>query len=92
MNVYVLMNSPRFVDRNVAQTACIAINKAIKRTNKKFIAVSCHYDIIEWLQPDWIFDTNTMTENFTRAHVQKNGLKSENVGEKNGKSLGIIII
>lgn len=80
------------VDRNVAQTACIAINKAIRRTGKKFVAVSCHYDIIEWLQPDWIFDTNTMTENFHHAHAQKSGLKSESVGVKNGRSLGVIII
>ena len=48
------------VDRQVAQTASIAINKAIKRTGKKFVAVSCHYDILEWLQPDWVFDTNEM--------------------------------
>ncbi|MDR3327065.1 MAG: hypothetical protein LBT04_02860 [Prevotellaceae bacterium] len=20
--------------------------------------MSCHYDIIEWLQPDWIYDTS----------------------------------
>lgn len=40
------------VDRQVAKTACIAINKTIKNTNKKFIAISCHKDIIEWLQPD----------------------------------------
>lgn len=80
------------VDRSVAETMCIATNKAIKRTNKKFIAVSCHYDIINWLQPDWVFDTNTMTTNFIHAHVQKNNLKSENVGVKNGRSLGVIII
>lgn len=80
------------VDRNVAETMCIATNKAIKRSNKKFIAVSCHYDIIEWLQPDWVFDTNTMTTNFTQAHAHKNNLKSESVGVKNGRSLGVIII
>lgn len=80
------------VDRNVAQTTCIAINKAIKRTGKQFVAVSCHYDIIEWLQPDWVFDTNTMTTNFPLAHVQEKDLLSENVSEKNGKNLGVIII
>lgn len=48
------------VDRNVAETMCIATNKTIKQLNKQFVAVSCHYDIIEWLQPDWIFDTNIM--------------------------------
>lgn len=80
------------VDRNVAETMCIATSKAIKRTNKQFIAVSCHYDIINWLQPDWVFDTNAMTTNFTHAHVQKNNLKSGNVGVKNGRNLGVIII
>lgn len=80
------------VDRQVAQTACIAINKAIKGTNKKFIAVSCHKDIIEWLQPDWIFDTDKMQQVFQLAHDQKKDLKLRNVGEKNGKSLANIII
>lgn len=80
------------VDRTVAQTACIAINKAIKKTNKQFIAVSCHYDIIDWLQPDWIFDTNEMKTFFAKAHDQKKNSRLENVGEKNGLSLENIII
>ena len=62
------------VDRNVAQTACIAINKTIKTQNKQFIAVSCHYDILEWLQPDWVFDTNEMKMVFMTAHAEKNNL------------------
>lgn len=49
------------VDRQVAETSCIAINKAIKRNNKQFIAVSCHRDILEWLQPDWVLDTDSMS-------------------------------
>lgn len=80
------------VDRQVAKTACIAINKAIKNTNKKFIAVSCHKDIIEWLQSDWMFDTDIMQQVFQLAHDQKKNLQSEVVGEKNGKNLGNIII
>lgn len=80
------------VDRNVAQTACIAINKAIKKQNKQFIAISCHYDIIEWLQPDWIFDTNKMQMVFTIAHDHKKYLQSRVVGENNGTNLGSIII
>lgn len=80
------------VDRNVAQTACIAINKAIKRTNKQFIAISCHYDIIDWLQPDWIFDTNKMQMVFTTVHDQKKNLQSVVVDETNGLNLGNIII
>lgn len=80
------------VDRNVAQTACIAINKAVKKQDKQFIAISCHYDIIEWLQPDWIFDTNKMQMVFTIAHDLKKNLPLEVVGERNGLSLGSIII
>lgn len=44
------------VDRNVAKISCAAIEKGIRKTTKKMIAVSCHYDILEWLQPDWIIE------------------------------------
>ena len=80
------------IDRTVAQTACLAIKKALKRTNKQFIAVSCHFDILEWLEPDWIFNTNTMQMDFQLAHTPKNNLKSGDVGEVNGLNLGVIII
>jgi len=48
------------VDRDVAKIGCAAISKAIRRdAKKKFVAVSCHYDIIDWLDPDWVFDVGT---------------------------------
>ena len=25
---------------------------------KKIILASCHYDIIEWLRPDWVYNLN----------------------------------
>lgn len=80
------------VDRTVAQTACIAVSKAIRRENKKFIAVSCHYDILDWLQPDWVFDTNTMKCFFGNAHDLKKNLLSENVTRASGQNLGVITI
>lgn len=46
------------VDREIAKTASLAIQKAIRKTSKRFVAVSCHRDIIEWLMPDWIYDTD----------------------------------
>ncbi|MCH8046389.1 MAG: hypothetical protein IID44_21990, partial [Planctomycetes bacterium] len=49
------------VDRNVAKIASAAIAKGI-RGNKiaaRFVAVSCHYDITEWLTPDWVIDMAT---------------------------------
>ena len=80
------------VDRQVAQTACIAINKAIKRTNKKFIAVSCHYDILEWLQPDWVFDTNAMHSFFGIAHDRRKNSPLESATAESGRSLSVITI
>ena len=80
------------VDRNVAKTACIAINKAVKKTDKKFIAISCHYDILEWLSPDWVFDTNKMQSFFGTSLGHKNVTKLKNVNEANGKNLSVIII
>lgn len=46
------------VDRDVAKVTSLAVSEFIRKNNYKFIAVSCHSDIKEWLQPDWIFDTN----------------------------------
>lgn len=80
------------VDRNVAQTACIAINKAVKKINKKFIAISCHYDILEWLQPDWVFDTSNMQCFFGTAHDLKKNLQLNNVITASGQNLKDIII
>lgn len=56
------------VDRQVAQIASFAIAKAIRKRGRQFVAVSCHHDIIDWLQPDWILEPATMT--FTWRSVQ----------------------
>lgn len=41
------------VDRTIARIGSAALAKAIRGTGRQFIAVACHYDIEEWLQPDW---------------------------------------
>jgi len=43
------------VDRTVAQIGSAAIAKTIRKGKQKFIAVTCHYDVMEWLQPDWVY-------------------------------------
>jgi len=43
------------VDRDVAKAMSNALQKYIKRTNKKIVLASCHFDIMEWLQPNWIY-------------------------------------
>jgi len=48
------------VDRNVAKSCSNALQKFIRNKDiKNVVFASCHYDIIDWLQPDWVFDTNS---------------------------------
>lgn len=60
------------VDRQVAKIAANSVQKIVRKNNKQFVAVSCHFDIIDWLQPDWIYDTdrNTFTEQCLRQRPQ----------------------
>lgn len=45
------------VDRDVAKCCSSALAKTLrKRGGTRFVAVSCHFDIVEWLQPDWSYD------------------------------------
>ena len=46
------------VDRQVAKIGSAAIQKYIRKEGKQFVAVSCHYDVEEWLEPDWVYDVN----------------------------------
>ena len=46
------------VDRNVAKSMSNALAKYVRRNNKRVILATCHYDILDWLCPDWIFDLN----------------------------------
>lgn len=44
------------VDRQVAKVASHAVQKTVRRRKQQFVAVSCHYDVEAWLQPDWVYD------------------------------------
>lgn len=59
------------VDRQVAKIGSVCTQKAVRKRDSKFIAVSCHYDIEEWLMPDWVFDTNEMQMKYsTRRYLR----------------------
>lgn len=47
------------VDRQIARIGALAFQKAWRRTGGQAVLLSCHYDIIDWLEPDWVFDTAT---------------------------------
>lgn len=80
------------VDREVAKVASMAVSKAIRKQNKKFIAVTCHYDVIDYLEPDWVFNTDTMTFSFTTGDDLNKRSQLENVTDQSGENLESIII
>lgn len=47
------------VDRQIAQVGAGAFAKAWRRGPGKVVLLTCHYDVIDWLQPDWVYDTAT---------------------------------
>lgn len=47
------------VDRQIAKIGAAAFSKAWKRGTGQAILLSCHYDILDWVEPDWVFDTRT---------------------------------
>lgn len=57
------------VDRQVAQIGSYAIQKHIRRLKQQFVAVTCHYDVVDWLQPDWVLDM--ATRSWTRRALQR---------------------
>ena len=57
------------VDRTVAKVASYAASKFIRKNGKKMVAVTCHYDVAEWLEADWVYDVSTMT--FDRRRLRR---------------------
>jgi energy-coupling factor transporter ATP-binding protein EcfA2 len=47
------------VDRQIAKVGAGAFAKAWRRTGGKAVLLSCHYDILDWIEPDWVLDTGT---------------------------------
>lgn len=59
------------VDRTVAKVMSHCVQKHARRTNRRVVLVACHYDIVEWLDPDWIIDCNSQT------FIDRRGLRRE---------------
>ena len=65
------------VDRNVARVVSAAVAKGIRagQIGCRFVAVTCHYDVTEWLEPDWVIDMATAT--FTRRRLRRPPIELE---------------
>lgn len=92
-NTFVFDEFTSVVNREVAKTGSYAISKAVRKLNKKFVAVSCHKDIIEWLEPDWIYNTDEHRFFFAQGDTNGHLLleRFTNLTKKQGKNIGTFL-
>lgn len=70
------------VDRTVAKVCSAAVAKGIRRGHIpcRFVAVTCHYDVAQWLEPDWVLDMATGTLDRRRLRRPKIELEVHRCG------------
>ncbi len=47
------------VDRTVARIGSAAVARTVRHHGLRFVAVTCHYDVLDWLDPDWVYEPHT---------------------------------
>ena len=82
------------IDRNAAKTASVSLSKYVKNNDiHNIVLATCHRDIVDWLEPDWVIDTDSWEyhEGFFLS-VRKSILRYTDVGMIYGPCLKTIII
>lgn len=58
-NEYILLDEfTSVVNRTTAKSMSFNLQRYVRDKNKKLILCSCHFDIIQWLQPDLVINLN----------------------------------
>lgn len=81
------------VDRTVAKAMAHTVQKIARRSGKKVVLLSCHYDVIEWLNPCWVIDCNKAEYTDRRAFflTSNEANESNSTYENATKKLGAIL-
>lgn len=61
--IVVLDEYTSVVNRSAAKSMSFALQRYARQKDLKIIIASCHFDIIEWLQPDYVFNLEHRDEN-----------------------------
>lgn len=57
--LYIFDEFSSVLDRDVAKSLSNALSKYIRRSKKKVILATPHFDVLDWLSPDWVYSTET---------------------------------
>ena len=59
------------VNREVAKSLSYSVQKIVKKQEKQMVLCSCHYDIVDWLEPDWIYDVQEQKLTINRRSLRR---------------------
>lgn len=60
------------VNRETAYALCVSIRKYIRKNGlRNIVFASCHFDIVDWLEPDWVFSTNLNSLDINKLSLDK---------------------
>lgn len=62
------------VDRTVAKSASVAVARHVRRAGRRFVAVTCHRDVLPWLEADWFYDLDDGDGRLTWGRLQRPGV------------------
>lgn len=65
------------VDRQVAQYGSATTQKIVRDRGRRIVAVTCHFDVIEWLNPDWVYRPDTGVMEWPRGSLQRPEIELE---------------
>jgi ABC-type ATPase with predicted acetyltransferase domain len=70
------------VDRVVARSLCESLNRFLTK-NSRLLLATCHYDVVEWIQPDWVADVtdHSVTRNRSQRYQRWEMFVGEQVAE-----------
>lgn len=72
------------VDRQIARIGSMAFAKTFRRTGGQAVLLSCHHDIVEWLVPDWCYDTGTGEMTYPKAQGSQGPASTSTCGKSAG--------
>jgi energy-coupling factor transporter ATP-binding protein EcfA2 len=81
------------VDRDVAKSMSNSVQKLFRKLDKQLVAVTCHHDVLDWLKPDWVYNTDEREFYIPKLSEKKNSnSKSNEYKNQHGNIIKSIII
>jgi hypothetical protein len=75
------------LDRLTARIASAATAKAVRRHRARLVAVTCHDDVLDWLEPDWVYEP--LSGEMWRRDSPQSAEGGGDEGQRSSRSAGV---